>query len=75
MKKKNLKNKLLDILKPYKTIIYISFLINIILLIFTYYIISSNKIYSFSGNDDYLRVKDGIILFNSDINLFNGNNA
>lgn len=76
MKKKNkkLKNKLIDILKSYKTIIYISFIINIILLVFTYYIISSNKIYSFSGSDDYLRVKDGIILFNTDINLFNGNN-
>lgn len=73
-KKKKLKNKLLEILKSYKTIIYISFLINIILLIFTYYIINSNKIYSFSGNDDYLRVKDGIVLFNTDINLFNGNN-
>ena len=72
--KKNLKNRLIDILKSYKTIIYISFFINIILLIFTYYIISSNKIYSFSGNDDYLRVKDGIVLFNTDINLFNGNN-
>ena len=72
--KKNLKNKLLDILKSYKTIIYISFFINIILIIFAYYTISSNKIYSFSGNDDYLSVKDGIILFNTDINLFNGNN-
>ena len=72
--KKNLKNKFMDILKSYKTIIYISFLINIILLIFVYHTITSNKIYSFSGSDDYLKVKDGIILFNSDINLFNGNN-
>lgn len=74
MKKKNLKNKLISILKSYKTIIYISFLINIILIVFAYYTMSSNKIYSFSGSDDYLRVKDGIILFNTDINLFNGNN-
>ena len=73
-KKKNLKEKLMSILKSYKTIIYISFIINIILLIVLYNVITSNKIYSFSGSDDYLRVKDGLILLNNDINLFNGNN-
>ena len=71
---KNIKDKLLNILKSYKTIIYVSFIINIILLIFTYYIMSSNKIYTFSGSDEYLRVKDGIISLNTDINLINGNN-
>lgn len=71
---KNIKDKLLNILKSYKTIIYVSFIINIILLIFTYYIMSSNKIYTFSGSDEYLRVKDGIIAMNTDINLINGNN-
>jgi len=74
MKKKNLKEKLLDLLRSYKTIIYISFIINIILLMFLYNLTTSNRIYSFSGNDDYLRVKDGIVVFNNDINLFNGNN-
>jgi len=74
MKKKNLKEKLCNLLKSYKTIIYISFIINIILLILLYNLTTSNKVYSFSGNDDYLRVKDGIVVFNNDINLFNGNN-
>ena len=75
MKKKvRFKQKLLDILKSYKTIIYISFIINIILLVFAYHVMSSNKIYSFSGSDDYLRVKDGLIVLNNDINLLNGNN-
>ena len=73
-KKINLKDKLISIIKSYKTIIYISFIINIILLCFTYYTISSNKIYSFSGNDEYIRVRDGIIALNTDINLLNGNN-
>lgn len=73
-KKKNLKEKLFDLLKSYKTIIYISFIINIILLIVLYNLTTSNRIYSFSGNDDYLRVKDGLVVFNNDINLFNGNN-
>jgi len=73
-KKKNLKEKLLDLLKSYKTIIYISFIINIILLVVLYNLTTSNRIYSFSGNDEYLRVKDGLVVFNNDINLFNGNN-
>jgi len=74
MKKKNLKEKLLELLKSYKTVIYISFIINIILLILLYNLTTSNRIYSFSGNDDYIRVKDGLVVFNNDINLFNGNN-
>jgi len=74
MKKKKLKEKLLDLLNSYKTIIYIYFIINIILLILLYNLTTSNRIYSFSGNDDYLRVKDGLVVFNNDINLFNGNN-
>jgi len=73
-KKKNFKEKLLDLLKSYKTIIYISFIINIILLVVLYNLTTSNRIYSFSGNDEYLRVKDGLVVFNNDINLFNGNN-
>lgn len=73
-KKTNIKEKLINILKSYKTIIYISLIINIILILFTYYTISSNKIYTFSGSDDYIRVSDGIITLNTDINVLNGNN-
>lgn len=75
-KKKGKKKKfdLKKILSSYKTIIYISFLINIILIVFTYYTISNNKIYSFSGSDEYIEVKDGLIALNTDINLLNGNN-
>lgn len=73
-KKKMVKDKLLNIIKSYKTIIYISFAINIILLVFAYYTISSNKIYSFSGNDEYIKVSNGLVVFNTDINLINGNN-
>lgn len=76
-KKKGKKKKKFDlkkILSSYKTIIYISFLINIILIVFAYYTISNNKIYSFSGSDEYIEVKDGLIALNTDINLLNGNN-
>lgn len=73
-KKKTVKEKLLSAIKSYKTIIYISFAINIILLVFAYYTISSNKIYTFSGSDEYIKVSDGLIALNTDINLINGNN-
>lgn len=72
--KKKKKFDLKKILSSYKTIIYISFLINIILIVFAYYTVSNNKIYSFSGNDEYIEVKDGLIALNTDINLLNGNN-
>ena len=73
-KKSNLKEKMLNIFKSYKTIIYISFIINIILIIFSYNIVYSNKIYTFSGSDEYIKVSDGIIALNTDINVLNGNN-
>lgn len=73
-KKINLKVQIKNILNSYKTIIYISFALNIILLITCYNINASNQIFTFSGNDDYLKVKDGIIALNNDINIMNGNN-
>ena len=72
--KNNMKEKLISILNSYKTIIYISFAINIILLFVCYSNMSSNKIYTFSGEDEYLKVRDGIVVLNNDINLINGNN-
>ena len=73
-KKNKVINKIKDVLNSYKTIIWISFLINIILLIFSYHVISSNKLYTFSGSDDYLKVEDGLIHLSTDINVLSGNN-
>ena len=73
-RKKYIKDKLKRVVKSYKTIIYISFLINIILLIFTYHTITSNKVYAFSGKSDYVEINEGLLLLNTDINLLNGNN-
>ena len=71
-KKKNGKSKLKDIMKSYKTIIYISFLINIVLIALCYYTISNNRIYTFSGESEYIKINDGLIVLNTDINLING---
>lgn len=73
-KKNSLKENIKEILNSYKTIIYISFLINIVLLVVCYSYMTSNKIYSFSGSDEYLKVRDGIIVLNKDVNILNGNN-
>jgi len=73
-KNRSIKEKLINILNSYKTIIYVSFAINIVLLLFCYYTISSNKVYTFSGSDEYLKVEDGMIVLNTDINILNGDN-
>lgn len=73
-KKNNFKDNIKGILNSYKTIIYISFLVNVILIIACYGFITSNKIYSFSGEDEYLRVRDGLMVLNKDVNILNGNN-
>ena len=73
-KKTTTKDKLLSILKSYKTIIIISFIINIVLLNFYYNLMTSNHEYTFSGSNEYVSIKDGLIVINNDINLFYGNN-
>lgn len=72
MKKKISKN-MKKIFGSYKTIIAISFILNVILLLVTYYTISNNRIYSFSGKDNYIEINDGLIAMNTDINVLNGN--
>lgn len=66
--------KIKNIFSSYKTIIIISFLINIILIAFAYYLLFSNKIYVFNGKGDYVEENNGLIVINNDINLINGSN-
>lgn len=73
-KKQTLKDKILEILKSYKTIIYVSFLINIVMLVFSYNIMTSNHEYVFSGSDENFVIKDGLIVLNNDLNILYGNN-
>lgn len=71
---KKIKEAIKKILNSYKAILCLSFLINIILLIFTYKTVTSNNIYIFNGSDDYIKVTDGAIALNTDINMLIGNN-
>ncbi|MBQ3020989.1 MAG: hypothetical protein IJD92_02040 [Bacilli bacterium] len=71
---KKIKERIFKIINSYKTIIFISLIINIILLILLNNTITNNKIYTFSGENEYIKVNDGLIVLNSDINLLNGNN-
>ena len=73
-KKQTIKEKLINILKSYKTIIYISFFINLVLLIFSYNLMTNNHKYTFNGRDDYISIKDGLIVLNNDLNILYGNN-
>lgn len=72
--KKKIKEKIISILKSYKTIIFLSFIINIVLLIFSYNLLTSNHEYTFGGRDEYISIKDGLIVLNNDLNLIYGNN-
>ena len=63
-----------NIFKSKNSIIIISFLINIVLLIFLNNSFRSNKIYSFNGSGDYIKVIDGLVTLNNDVNIINGNN-
>ena len=75
MKKKKIKEKFNNIIKSYKIIIITSLLVNIVLLSIICYILHSNKLYTFSGSDNYIEVKDGILSLNTDINIINNNNV
>ena len=72
--KETIKDKILNLLNSYKTIIVFSFLINIILIIFSYNIITNNHEYIFDCRDDYVSIKDVLIVLNNDVNLLYGNN-
>ncbi len=69
-----MKNTINKIFKSYKTIIYISFIINIILIFYAYGIKTSTNMYVFSGSDTYLSVSDGVVAFTKDMSYINGNN-
>ena len=67
-----IKERIKKFFKSYKSIIYISLFINIVLLIVLYFVISNNRIYSFSGKNDFIAINDGLIVLNNDINILNG---
>lgn len=69
MKKK--KNNFFNTLKP---ILIFSFIINVILLSYVYYLKTNHHAYIFTGKDKYLNIDSGVINLNYDINLLSGNN-
>lgn len=70
-KKKKKKNNFFHTLKP---ILIFSFIINIILLGYIYYIKSTHHIYFFSGKNEYVSIDSGNLSMNYDINYLMGNN-
>lgn len=64
------KNNFFNTLKP---ILIFSFIINIILLCYVYYLKTTNHLYVFAGDNEYLNVESGVVSLNYDINLLAGN--
>ena len=73
-KKKQIKKKVNEFFKTLKPILIFSFIINLILLGYIYFIKNSSHIYLFSGSNEYLNIKSGSMSLNYDINYLMGNN-
>lgn len=73
-KKKMNKNKVKEFFNTLKPILIFSFIINIILLSYIYYLKTSSHIYLFSGSNEYISVGSGTISFDADVNYLMGNN-
>lgn len=72
-KKKKLKNQVNEFFKTLKPILIFSFIINIILLSYIYYLKTTYHLYVFAGDNEYLNVESGVISLNYDVNLIAGN--
>lgn len=73
-KKKNNREKIIEFFKTLKPILIFSFIINIILLSYIYYLKTCSHIYLFSGSNEYVRVDSGTLSFQHDVNYLMGNN-
>lgn len=75
MKAKNKKNqkKKNNFFNTLKPILIFSFIINIILLCYVYYLKTTNHLYVFAGDNEYMNVESGVLSLNYDINLLAGN--
>lgn len=71
VKKKKKKNNFFHTLQP---ILIFSFIVNIILLGYIYYLKSTHHIYFFSGKNEYVSIDTGNLSMNYDINYLMGNN-
>ena len=70
--KKN-KNKFKEFMHTLKPILIFSFIINLILIGYIYYLKNVHHTYLFTGSDDYLSLKSGVASISYDVNLFEGN--
>lgn len=72
-KSKKNKNKFKEFMHTLKPILIFSFIINLILLSYIYYLTNTQHTYIFAGTDDYLNIKSGVINMNYKLNLLEGN--
>ena len=73
-KKKMNKNKVKEFFNTLKPILILSFIINLILLAYIYYLKTSSHIYLFSGSNEYISIDSGTISFDMEVNYLMGNN-
>lgn len=73
-KKKKNKEKIKAFFCTLKPILIFSFLINLVLIGYIYYLKLNSHVYVFSGENEYLSVDSGTISLNYDVNYLMGNN-
>lgn len=73
-KKKKNKENIREFFQTLKPILIFSFIINLILIGYIYYLKVSSHIYLFSGSNEYLSIDSGALSLNYDVNYLVGNN-
>ena len=74
MKKTKMKKKIKEFFNTLKPILIFSFIINVVLLGYVYYLKNITHVYLFSGRDEYLQIDSGSLSTSYDINYLIGNN-
>lgn len=74
LKKMKKSQKVSNFFKTLQPILIFSFLINVILLSYIYYLKANNHIYFFSGTNEYVSIDSGTLSMNYDVNYLMGNN-
>jgi len=73
-KKKKNDKKLKEFFNSLKPILIFSFIINVVLLSYVYYLKNVGNIYLFSGRNEYISIDGGTLSFDNNVKYLMGNN-
>ncbi len=59
-------------LKSYKPVLIVLIILLVVVMSYSNYLLKSTKVYTFSGKGDYVKINNGVVSLNYDVNLLNG---